>query len=105
MSNSTDNLESRTMIFQFIDHQTGKRSEPFSGNYDTITKILDMRKDGEAPLPQDYILLVAVIDGKDTNIPGTPLITVESFQQYTLSAEDLKQQTDIPIDEQEVKTA
>lgn len=83
MPNSTEELKAKPVsLYQFIDHKTGKRSEPFTGNMETVQKILDARQEGEAPLPEDYILLVAVMDGKDTNIPATPLITVKSFEEY-----------------------
>jgi len=94
MTNSTDNLtfkkqhkttkenKEAKFCFQFVDHENGKRSEPFVGNWDSVQKILDRREDGERPNNEDYILLVAVLDGKDTTIPATPLITVETFTNF-----------------------
>lgn len=70
------------LVFQFIDHETGKRSQPFIGNYNVLKEIVQEAYDNEEkPEPQDYILLVAVIgdDPEDTLIPGTPLISVGTF--------------------------
>ena len=78
-------------MFQFIDHQTGKRSEPFVGNWDSVQATLDMVQEGERPYDQDYILLVAILDGPDTKIPATPLITVKSFRQFKADQKSLKE--------------
>lgn len=72
----------KKFVFQFIDHENGKRSEPFVGSWDTVQEVLAARKEGERPNEKDYVLLVAVLDGKDTTIPGTPLITVKTFESY-----------------------
>lgn len=95
MKNATDKLvakeipeslkaekQEKKFMFQFVNHEDGKRSEPFVGSWSTIQEILDLRKDEERPHEQDYILLVAVLDGEDTTIPATPLITVKTFQSF-----------------------
>lgn len=95
MKNSTDKLvskeipeglkaekEEKKFMFQFVNHEDGKRSEPFVGSWTTIQEILDLRKEDERPTDQDYILLVAVLDGQETTIPATPLITVKTFKDF-----------------------
>ena len=91
MTNSTDRLQAKPIeeqkkekkfLFQFVSHTDGKRSKPFVGSWTVINEILDHKEDGEAPHDQDFILLVAVLDGKDTVIPGTPLITVKTFKEF-----------------------
>lgn len=72
-------------VIQFIDHETGRRSEPLVGNWSTVKEVLDLRKEGEKPEDKDYILLVAVLDGKDTTIPATPLITVKTFMDFEVN--------------------
>lgn len=77
-----ENLRVKNYVFQFIDHQTGQRSEPFLGRYDTLREIIETAKErNQKPADEDYILLVAVIgdNDEDTIIPGTPLISVKSF--------------------------
>lgn len=69
----------KEMLFQFIDHESGFRSKPVVGSPKTILDILDARKEGEKPDIKDYILLHTVLDGEDSFIPTTPLITVDSF--------------------------
>ncbi len=69
-------------MFQFIKAQDGTRSEPFVGNWESVLEILDLRKEGESPQNEDYILLVAVLNKEETKIPATPLITVQSFLDY-----------------------
>ena len=66
-------------IFQFIDHTNGQRSEPFLSSWTELKEVLELRKEGDKPTNEDYILLVAVMDNKQTHVPGTPLITVESY--------------------------
>lgn len=82
-ANSTEKLKAKPaeqkFLFQFIDHETGHRSKPFTGTWDAVQEVLDYREKGEKPDDQDYILLVAIMDGEDTQIPSTPLITVKTF--------------------------
>ena len=99
MKNSTENLKAKNMpekatesiekqkeqgkfMFQFVDHETGNRSEPFIGSWQAVNEVLKARKEGERPVDQDFILLVAVLDGEETRIPATPLITVKTYQEY-----------------------
>lgn len=67
-------------LFQFISKETGYRSEPFLSTWTQLQEILAERTE-ELPLPldDDYILLVAVMDGKQTHIPTSPLITVGKY--------------------------
>lgn len=71
--------EGKAMLFQFIDHETGFRSKPIAGGPNEILKILDARKEDEKPVADDYILLHTVLDGDNSFIPTTPLITVKTF--------------------------
>lgn len=91
MTNSTEKLQAKSIpeqkeeskfLFQFVSHENGKRSEPFVGSWNAVNEILKARKEDEAPTDEDFILLVAVLDGNDTRIPATPLITVKTFQEY-----------------------
>lgn len=66
-------------VFQFIDHTNGQRSEPFLSSWTELAEVLELRKEGEKPTNKDFILLVAVMDKEQTHIPGTPLITVDSY--------------------------
>lgn len=80
------------LVFQFIDHETGKRSKPFIGNYNLLKEIVQEAYDNEEkPEPQDYILLVAVIgdEPEDTLIPGTPLISVGTFLDINTDKENV----------------
>lgn len=70
-------------IFQFVDHTNGQRSEPFLSNWTELKEVLELRKEGEKPTDKDFILLVAVMDSKQTHVPGTPLITVETYLKTT----------------------
>lgn len=99
MTNSTQNLKARDatremksideqkkerkFMFQLISHETGKRSEPFVTTWDDLAaSLVAARQDEEYTLKEidkDYILLVAVLDGKDTIIPATPLLTIKSY--------------------------
>lgn len=69
--------ETEEMLFQFISAETGYRSEPFTSTRTQIIEILKQRKEDEAPKDEDYLLLVAVMKGKETYIPTAPLITVK----------------------------
>ena len=103
MTNSTDNLKAKEtksieeekqehkFMFQFVDHETGKRSEPFVGNWDTVKETLSHVPDGERPTPEDFILLVAVLDGEKTQIPATPLITVKTLLQFMSDKHELSE--------------
>lgn len=92
MKNSTEKLQAKKSIedqkkedkflFQFVSAEDGRRSEPFQGSWEAVTEILNHRKENEKPGNEDYILLVAVLDGKDTRIPPTPLITVKTFLEF-----------------------
>lgn len=77
-----DHKKERKFMFQFINHENGQRSEPLVGNWDAVREVLDLRKEGERPTDEDFILLVAVLDGKETIVPATPLITVETFRKF-----------------------
>jgi len=82
-------------IFQIIGAHDGKRSEPILNTWDGLTELLiDMEhamaqhnhdqlvenpEHEDTNYQDDYILLVAVINGEETIIPGTPLITVKHF--------------------------
>jgi len=81
-ANIEEQKQQKKFMFQFISHSDGKRSEPFVGNWDTIREILNLRKEGEAPYDQDFVLLVAVLDGKETIIPSTAIITVKTYLEY-----------------------
>lgn len=74
--------QEKKFLYQFVNHENGQRSEPFVGNWETIQQILELREDGEAPTDEDFILLVAVLDGEETIIPSTPLITLKTYQAY-----------------------
>jgi len=67
-------------MFQFISHLTGERSAPFVSNWKEIIDIIDTAKEGEGPSDKDYVLLVAVLEGKESKIPSTPLITVKHLK-------------------------
>ena len=79
LTNDPSKMEKQDFVFQFIDHETGHRSEPFVATWDKMAEILKVREEGQKPHGDDYILLVAVLDGKQTHIPGTPLITVDTY--------------------------
>lgn len=67
--------------FQLIKKETGKRSAPFVTNWSKLYESFKNadQTDENAPSQDDYILLVAVLDGEDTTIPTTPLITIRSY--------------------------
>lgn len=69
-------------IMQFIRKETGARTEPFTTSFDKLYEVLSEQEERN---DEDYILLVAILDGENTRIPPTPLITVETFvNNYTL---------------------
>ena len=61
------------MMLQIICQKSGIRSEPFMANFSELAKILnnEMEKDESNITPDDFILLVAVMNGEDTKIPTT----------------------------------
>lgn len=69
-------------MFQIVDKATGRRSEPFVTSWSDLRYVLSTREMEESPIDDDYILLVAVLDGKETIIPSTPLITIRTFMSY-----------------------
>lgn len=84
--------EERKFLFQFINHENGERSKPFVASWTAVRTVLEERKEGESPTDKDYLLLVAVMDGEDTTIPSTPLITVKSYMEmFTPEIDDQEQ--------------
>lgn len=81
-----DLKKSQDFLFQFICHETGARSEPFVSDWRQMKEILLDREPGQKPADKDYILLVAVLDDKQTHIPKTPLIHVETFMDIQPNA-------------------
>lgn len=78
-------------IFQFVCGSTGIRSEPFESNWTELQEILDLRTDDNPkPDDEDYILLVAVLDGKQTHIPSSPLLKVATYESM-VSPEKVKE--------------
>jgi len=104
--NSTEKLKAKPIkeqknekkfMFQFVNHETGQRSEPFVGSWNAVNEILKARQEGERPSDEDFILLVAVLDGKETTIPATPLITVKTYQEYNGEPKNaIDNETDAP---------
>jgi len=74
--------QEQKFLFQFVNHENGERSEPFISNWDGILETLHKKPVDQVPSSKDYILLVAVLNGDQTTIPATPLITVESFMNF-----------------------
>ena len=94
--NSTEKLKAKPIpeqkaekkfLFQLVSHPDGKRSEPFIQSWDGLTKALTTWRDDEPDsfkeknVYDDFILLVAVLDDKETTIPATPLITIKTYLQ------------------------
>lgn len=77
-----EQMTQKKFLFQFINHENGQRSEPFAGNWETVKYVLDERQEGQMPRDEDYILLVAVMDGEETIVPATPLIHVKTAAQF-----------------------
>ena len=73
------------MMLQFVSHANGRRSEPFMSTWTQLREMLLARpeQDEQQVNDKDYILLVAVMAGEETQIPSTPLITVETFLNIT----------------------
>lgn len=94
IANQTEEQEPRFM-FQFIEGKTGRRTDPFVTDWDELATVLvkaekdyveEFIRAGEPeeypdlfPGKDDLILLVAVVQGKQTKIPSNPLITVKTF--------------------------
>jgi len=73
----------RKFLYQFIDHEKGSRSEPFIGDWETVAEILNAREKDQLPHDDDYLLLVAILEGEEqTIVPKTPLIKVSTFLQF-----------------------
>lgn len=70
----------RKFMLQFVSKADGKRSEPFVTSWTQLYESLVELEEGESPKGDDYILLVCVLDGEQTRIPPTPLITVDTFK-------------------------
>ncbi len=64
-------------VFQLISAIDGKRSDPFVTNWDDLRKVFNHVESDINP--DDWVLLVAILNGKETIVPSTPLITVKSF--------------------------
>lgn len=79
--------QQKKFLFQLVSHLDGKRSEPFIQSWDGLTKALVNWRDEEPDqfkeknVYDDFILLVAVLDDKETTIPATPLITIKTYLQ------------------------
>lgn len=79
--------QTKKFLFQLVSHLDGKRSEPFIQSWDGLTKALTTWRDDEPEsfkeknVYDDFILLVAVLDDKETTIPATPLITIKTYLQ------------------------
>lgn len=79
--------QTKKFLFQLVSHLDGKRSEPFVQSWDGLTKALTTWRDEEPEsfkeknVYDDFILLVAVLDDKETTIPATPLITIKTYLQ------------------------
>lgn len=71
--------EQAKLLFQFIDHENGSRSQAVTGNAGTIMEIIKAREPGQKPRNEDYIIVLAVLSGENTFIPETPIILVDSF--------------------------
>lgn len=70
------------LLFQFVSRENGKRSAPFISNWDEVIQILETSEEGQGPDDDDYVLLVAVLEGQETKIPSTPLITVKTLRGF-----------------------
>ena len=68
--------EGKKFIFQLVSHEDGHRSNPFMAEYSELTTKLaeDEHLDRE-----DFLLLVMILDGKETIIPGAPLIKISTL--------------------------
>lgn len=65
-------------LFQIISHVDGRRSEPFVASWDAVTEMLK-KHEGTEVSKDDYLLLVATLEGENTRIPATPIIKVSTF--------------------------
>lgn len=75
-----EQVKEQKFMLQFVSRETGKRSEPFVTSWDKLYEALKDLEEQDNPKGDDYILLVCVIDGEQTRIPATPLITVDTFK-------------------------
>ena len=81
-------------IYQFISSETGQRSDPFEATWDDLYKVLQNQKSDEDPINEnDFILLCMVVDGENSSIPKSPLITVKSFMEFKDTQNSLKDGT------------
>ena len=82
----------KKFLIQFISAKDGRRCEPFLTSWDGLAETINEIKQHEENemSDEDLILLVAIIDGKDTQIPATPLIKVSTF----LKMQPKKKETD-----------
>ncbi len=69
----------RKFIFQLIGCEDGKRSEPIVTSWDQLREALSSDNFDQ----DDFILLVAALDGKDTIAPATPIITIKRLLAFT----------------------
>lgn len=73
-------------IFQFISHEDGRRSEPFTGTYRQLADVIRRSQEAQNfPAMEDLVLLVATCtqgDEEQMHIPHTPLVTVETLLNY-----------------------
>ena len=73
-------------LFQIISADNGQRSEPFITTWDKLHQVFS--EGGDEVNQEDYILLVAVMNDKETTIPGNPLMKIKSFiELHTFESE------------------
>lgn len=65
-------------IFQLIKKKDGSRSDPFTATFPQLLDIFDTTEEAIIS-SEDYVLLVCVIEGENTRIPKTPLISVQDL--------------------------
>lgn len=65
-------------IFQLIAKASGARSDPFTATWPQLLDVFDTTEEAIIS-SKDYVLLVAVLEGENTRIPNTPLISVEDL--------------------------
>ena len=67
-------------LFQIVSAENGQRSEPFIATWNSISSVIEETQEkGEDVNIEDYILLVAIISGTETRIPGNPLIKIKTL--------------------------
>lgn len=77
-----EQMQQQKFVFQLVDHESGQRSEPFITTWDELYDLVNdnlAKSDQAEKRLKDYVLLVCVLEEQETVIPGTPLITVQSF--------------------------